>query len=333
MIVITGGAGFIGSAVAWVCNQHGREDLLIVDDLKTSSKWQNLVGLHYKDYVHKDAFLTSILNNSCDSNIDTIIHMGACSSTTEENMDFLMENNYRYTKHLAEWCLRHKKRFIYASSAATYGNGELGFDDALETLTQLRPINRYGYSKQLFDKISLGEGWLDNIVGLKFFNVFGPNEYHKDTMKSVICKAYEQIQETGTLKLFKSYRKEFPDGGQMRDFVYVKDCAEIIWWLLENSDINGLFNIGTGQARTWNELANAVFNELNKPPNIQYIDMPDAIKEHYQYFTKASMEKLKEAGCPIQCRSLENAVSDYLPYLYHNQHLSTLSKPVPAIPK
>ncbi len=311
MIIITGGAGFIGSAVAWKCNIQGREDLIIVDHLNTSEKWKNLLNVKYDTYLQKSDFLDRLVSGSLPK-IDAIIHMGACSSTTEQNMDYLMKNNVDYTLALMEWCLQNNVRFIYASSAATYGNGEHGFDDNHLIIPKLRPINRYGYSKQLVDEYALKKGYLDKCAGLKFFNVYGPNEYHKDEMKSVIAKAYSQIKDTGKLKLFKSYKPQYPDGGQLRDFVYVKDCVEAIWWLLENPQINGIYNIGTGQSRTWNDLAAAVFNAMNYPVDITYIDMPESIRNQYQYYTEASMQKLIDHGYLKSMTSLEAGIADYV---------------------
>lgn len=312
MIIVTGGAGFIGSAFVWKLNQEGITDIVIVDSLKDSEKWKNLVGLRYLDYIHKDDFIEFLYMSDSFTQVDAIIHMGACSSTTETDGDYLMENNFRYTQNLAEWCLDKNVYFLYASSAATYGDGAFGFDDNHDLLPQFRPINRYGYSKHLFDLHAQSRGWLDKIVGLKFFNVFGPNEFHKEDMRSVICKAYSQILETGTLNLFKSYKPEYADGGQMRDFIYVKDVVNIMWWLLNNRNVYGIFNIGTGQARTWNDLASSVFKAMNKPTSITYIDMPDSLKSQYQYFTLAPTQKLRHAGCQISFHSLEEAVSDYV---------------------
>jgi ADP-L-glycero-D-manno-heptose 6-epimerase len=223
-----------------------------------------------------------------------------------------MENNYRYTQYVCRFCLDHDVRFINASSAATYGDGEHGFNDDHAGIDKLRPLNMYGYSKQLFDLWAKKGEILDRIVSLKFFNVFGPNEYHKDDMKSVICKAHKQILETGQLKLFKSYRDEYPNGGQKRDFVYIKDCVDIMAWFLENPDANGIFNIGTGTARTWNDLANAVFSAMGKDPVIEYIPMPESIRDKYQYFTQADMDKLTDVGCDVKMTSLEDGAADYV---------------------
>ncbi|MDD3311358.1 ADP-glyceromanno-heptose 6-epimerase [Pseudodesulfovibrio sp.] len=312
MYIVTGGAGFIGSAMIWKLNAMGIEDILVVDNLSTSEKWNNLVGLKYEDYLHRDQFLKFILEDEDRFETEAVIHMGACSSTTEHNADFLMENNYRYTQYVCRHCMAHGARFINASSAATYGNGEFGFDDDHAGIDRLRPLNMYGYSKQLFDLWAKSAGLLDQIVCLKFFNVYGPNEYHKDDMKSVICKAHAQILETGKLKLFKSYRSEYPHGGQQRDFVYVKDCVDIMAWFLEHPEANGIFNIGTGTARSWNDLANAVFAAMGREPAIEYIEMPEVIRDKYQYFTQANMAKLAAAGCDVKMTSLEDGAADYV---------------------
>jgi ADP-L-glycero-D-manno-heptose 6-epimerase len=311
MIVVTGGAGFIGSAFVWKLNQHGITDILIVDNLSESEKWKNLVGLRYENYLHKDDFLDYILVDSEIENIDAIIHMGACSATTELDTDYLMDNNFRYTQTLAEWCLKHTVYFLYASSAATYGNGDLGFSDECE-LTDLKPINRYGYSKHFFDLYAKRKGWLDSIVGLKFFNVFGPNEGHKGPMRSIVCKAYEQISSTGQLSLFKSHRSDYKHGDQMRDFVYIKDVINYMWWLLNNRHVTGIYNIGSGVAKTWNELAASIFKAMDKEINIHYIDMPESIRNQYQYFTEAPMKKICDQGCSITPHSLDESVADYI---------------------
>ncbi|OGP85703.1 MAG: ADP-glyceromanno-heptose 6-epimerase, partial [Deltaproteobacteria bacterium RBG_16_58_17] len=234
MIVVTGGAGFIGSAFVAKLNEEGRDDIVVVDELGTTEKWQNLVKRRYADYIHKDAFLEMAAGDRVPFPVSAAVHMGACSSTTERDADYLVENNFHYTCRLADWALAHGVRFIYASSAATYGDGAQGFSDGEETIRALRPINMYGYSKQLFDLRVLRNGFQDRVAGVKFFNVFGPNEYHKGEMTSVIFKAFHQIRETGKVRLFKSYKPEYGDGGQMRDFVYVKDCAEVLWWFLNH---------------------------------------------------------------------------------------------------
>jgi ADP-L-glycero-D-manno-heptose 6-epimerase len=312
MYIVTGGAGFIGSAMVWKLNRMGIDDILVVDNLGVSSKWKNLVGLRYSDYVHKTAFIEQVRSGRIDGNVEGIIHMGACSSTTEQDADYLMENNFHYTRTLAEYALSKGARFIYASSAATYGDGSLGFDDDPDTMDQLVPLNMYGYSKQLFDLWVRKNGLLGSMVGLKFFNVFGPNEYHKDDMKSVICKAFHQIQSTGKMGLFKSYRPDYRDGEQQRDFVYIKDCVEVMWWLLTHEDVGGIYNVGTGEARTWNDLVRSVFAAMEREPNIEYVDMPETIRDKYQYYTHANMDRLRAAGCTVPMRSLEEGAADYV---------------------
>lgn len=312
MIVVTGGAGFIGSALVWKLNQLGRDDILVVDELGCDEKWQNIAALRFADYLHKDEFLRRIEGEGWPEQPQAIVHLGACSSTTERDADFLMRNNYRYTRTLAEWCLAREVRFIYASSAATYGDGERGYDDDDRVTPSLLPLNKYGYSKQIFDLWALRTGALEKIVGLKFFNVFGPNEYHKGDMASVVFKAFHQIRAHGYVRLFKSERADYPDGGQQRDFVYVKDCVDTIAWLLEHREVGGLFNLGTGAARNWNDLARAVFAAMELPPRIEYIDLPETLHGRYQYFTQARMEKLRAMGCPVDFSSLEDSVRDYV---------------------
>lgn len=320
MIVVTGGAGFIGSAFVWKLNSEGINDIVIVDRLGTSEKWKNLVNLKYVDFFHKDNFLKMICEDKISFNVEAIIHMGACSSTTERDCDYLMENNYRYSRKLAEWAVQKDIRFIYASSAATYGDGTLGFSDDDHVTETLRPINMYGYSKQLFDLWVLKNQFEKIFTGIKFYNVFGPNEYHKGDMRSVIHKAFDQITETGRVQLFKSYRAEYGDGEQKRDFVYVKDCVDVMWWFLQNHDVAGIFNLGTGQARTWNDLIGAVFSAMSREPDIEYIDMPETIQPQYQYFTEAQMDKLRSAGNTMPFQSLEESVADYVVnYLRKNE--------------
>jgi ADP-L-glycero-D-manno-heptose 6-epimerase len=312
VLIVTGGAGFIGSAFVWKLNSEGIDGIVIVDRLGTSDKWKNLAKRHFVEYFHKDDFLKMVCEDRIPFNVRAVIHMGACSSTTERDADYLMENNYRYSRRLAEWATKKDIRFIYASSAATYGDGANGFSDDDGVTLSLRPINMYGYSKQVFDLWFLRNRLHYKFAGIKFFNVFGPNEYHKGDMKSVVYKAYRQISETGKVKLFKSYKPEYRDGEQMRDFVYVKDCVDVLWWLLENREANGIFNLGTGHARTWNNLVNAVFSAMNRGSQINYIEMPESIREQYQYFTEAKMDKLRGTGCPLSFRSLEEAVHDYV---------------------
>jgi len=312
MIIVTGGAGFIGSAFVWRLNREGIKDIIIVDQLGTDDKWKNLVGLTFTDYIHKNEFIEMVIADEVPFEVSSVVHMGACSSTTERDADYLWENNYLYSREVADWALRHNARFIYASSAATYGDGSSGFSDDHEIISRLKPSNMYGYSKQVFDLWVLKNKLENKMAGIKFFNVYGPNEYHKGDMVSVIYKAFHQIQETGKVCLFKSYKKEYPNGGQMRDFIYVKDCVNVMWWLLENPSVNGIYNLGTGRARTWNDLIAAVFSSMGRKTNIQYIEMPESLRNQYQYFTQAQMDKLKKTGCHVNFSSLEDSVRDYV---------------------
>jgi len=320
MYILTGGAGFIGSALLSYLNSKGRSEILVVDNLASSEKWRNLRGKKFSDYVHKTEFLKRVENGVMPEKVDAIIHLGACSSTTEMNAEYMMANNYRYSRTLAEWALSKNIRFIYASSAATYGDGARGFSDEDRECEKLRPLNVYGFSKHLFDLWALETKATKKIAGIKFFNVYGPNEYHKGDMMSVICKAHEQILGTGKLKLFKSYRPDYQDGEQKRDFVYVKDCSEVIDWLLSNPTVSGIFNLGTGQARSWNDLAGAVFAAVEKKRNIEYIEMNEELRSRYQYFTEAQMGKLRAAGYTKPFTSLEDGVADYVKnYLAHGE--------------
>ncbi|MCU0580858.1 MAG: ADP-glyceromanno-heptose 6-epimerase [Syntrophales bacterium] len=312
MIVVTGGAGFIGSAFVWKLNREGIDKIIIVDRLGSSGKWKNLVNLRYADFLHKDVFLQMILEDRVPFPVESLVHMGACSSTTATDADYLMENNFHYSCRVTEWALKHSPRLIYASSAATYGDGLQGFDDDEARIKDLRPINMYGYSKQLFDQWCLRYGIQKQVAGIKFFNVFGPNEFHKGDMSSVIYKAFHQIRETGRVRLFKSHRPDYGDGEQRRDFVYVKDCVDVMWWLMQNRDKNGIFNVGTGQSRTWNDLISAVFGAMGMEPQIDYIPMPENLQAQYQYFTEAKMDKLRNLGCPVSFKPLEETVRDYV---------------------
>lgn len=312
MIVVTGGAGFIGSVFIWKLNTEGITDIIVVDSLGSSNKWKNLVKRRFTDYFHKDKFLEMVTTENIPFKIDAIVHMGACTSTTERNADYLIENNYRYSRILAEFALKKDIRFIYASSAATYGDGSFGFSDDDEITKKLQPLNMYAYSKHLFDLWVLNSGASEKVVGLKFFNVFGPNEYHKGDMASLVYKSYIRIKQTGTARLFKSNTSEYKDGEQKRDFIYVKDCVSVMWWILQRKEIAGIFNLGTGKARSWNDLVKSVFSALNLTPKIEYIDMPESIQKSYQNFTEADMNKLKSTGCPLSFYSLEEAVRDYV---------------------
>ena len=322
MVVVTGGAGFIGSAIIWRLNELGENKIIVVDELGTDEKWKNLVPLNFDDFVHKDDFISMIIDRDVPFKIDSIIHMGANSSTTEKDADHLFSNNYLYTQELAKYCMENSIRFIYASSAATYGDGSLGFDDDDTKLEALRPLNMYGYSKQLFDLWAKKNGAFDIIVGLKYFNVFGPNEYHKGDMRSVVHKAFEQIRDSGKVRLFKSLDPRYKDGEQLRDFIYIKDAVEMTLFFLDKPKTSGLFNIGTGTAGTWNDLVSAIFKSLNKRINIEYIDLPEHLRDKYQYFTEANIVKLKKAGFNVPVTSLEDGVADYVKnYLLGKQYL------------
>ena len=312
MYIVTGGAGMIGSAVIWKLNSLGITDILVVDHLGCSEKWKNLVNRAFTDYMPRETFLEKIQTDSLAYTVDGIFHMGACSSTTERDVDFLLRNNTEYTKTVIRYALEKGIRLINASSAATYGNGAGGFDDDPAKLETLKPLNAYGYSKHLVDLWAKRTGFQNSFVSLKFFNVYGPNEYHKGDMRSVVVKAFGQVLEEGRISLFASDKPEYADGGQMRDFVYVKDCADVIWWLMENAAVNGLFNLGTGKARTWNDLAKALFAAMGRPENIQYVPLPEKLHGKYQYFTEASMARLADAGCPLPASSLEQGVTDYV---------------------
>ncbi|MFH0734926.1 MAG: ADP-glyceromanno-heptose 6-epimerase [bacterium] len=312
MIVVTGGAGFIGSNIIWKLNKLGANNIIVVDHLDTNDKWKNLNGLQFADIYEKNNFYNLIVNEQIPFNIDAIIHLGACSSTTEKDADYLVQNNFKYSMELVKYCLPRKARFIYASSAATYGDGENGYLDDESSLETLRPLNMYGFSKHMFDLWAKRTFISDKIAGLKYFNVYGPNEYHKGDMRSVVNKAFEQIQAEGKVKLFKSYNPTYKDGEQMRDFVYVQDAVDMTLYFLEHREKNGLFNVGTGNSRTWKDLITAIFNAMNLPVNIEYIDMPEYLKGKYQYFTKADINKLKNIGYDLPISSLEDGVADYV---------------------
>ena len=323
MIVVTGGAGFIGSAIIAGLNARGVTDILVVDELGCDGKWKNLRGLRFADYVEKDDFLEMFATGKVTTKVEAVFHMGACSATTENDASYLIKNNYQYSKLLAQWAISVGVRFIYASSAATYGDGEEGFVDDERGVESLRPMNMYGYSKQLFDLWAKRAGLLGKIVGLKYFNVFGPNEYHKGDMRSFILKAFEQINSGGKVGLFKSHRSDYGDGEQRRDFLYIKDAVDMTLFFMDNPKIGGLFNVGTGCAQTWNDLVGAVFAAMGKKELIEYIDMPDSIREQYQYFTEAEISKLRGAGYDKATTSLEEAVKDYVQkYLQTGEYLT-----------
>ncbi len=326
MFIVTGGAGLIGSAVVHGLNQRGSDNILVVDHLGLSEKWRNLAPLKFRDYLEKDAFELLLdqgrLPARLSGPLQAIIHLGACSSTTERDASYLIRNNFEYSRKIALFAQEKGVRLIYASSAATYGNGKQGFCDDETLLPGLRPMNMYGYSKQLFDLWAQQHGLLTEIVGLKYYNVFGPNEQHKGEMRSLVQKAFEQITATGRLKLFKSHRSDYADGEQVRDFVYVKDAAAMTLHFLDNRGAAGIFNVGGGSTASWNRLATAVFNAMELPVAIDYIDMPESIRETYQYHTCAETQKIRQSGYTASAISLEDAISDYIRnYLMPNRHL------------
>lgn len=315
MIIVTGATGFIGSNIVADLNARGRTDLLLVDDLGTHGKWKNIAKrrfLDLVDYRELDALLPAL------PKADAVFHMGANSSTTSVDGDEILRVNLRCSMTWWKWCTRTGTPLIYASSAATYGDGAQGFDDdqSLDALNKLAPLNLYGWSKHQFDKWAVeraAEGsappqW----AGLKFFNVYGPNEYHKGDMRSLVAKNTELIARGETIRLFKSHKEGYADGKQLRDFVYVKDCCAVMLWLMENRHVNGLFNLGTGKARSFVDLMQAIGSALNQPVNIEFVDMPESIRPNYQYFTEAKMDKLRAAGFDAVFHSLEQGVADYV---------------------
>ena len=319
---MTGGAGFIGSALVWELNRRGVDNILIADFLGNEEKWRNLPPLRFADYIEADDLLMRLdVSNHLFDDIRTVFHLGAASSTTETDAAYLVHNNFEYTKALARFALEGNRRFVYASSAATYGGLEASFPESA-ALHTLRPMNMYGYSKHLFDTYAERAGILPRITGLKYFNIFGPNEDHKGDMRSVVHKAFYQILEVAHVSLFKSYRAEFHHGEQRRDFLYVKDAVAATVYLAENIDGGGLFNIGSGEANTWLSLVTAIFNSLGQPPKIKFIDMPEELQEKYQYFTCADITKLRSTGFEQPMTPLADAVRDYVVnYLIPNRRL------------
>lgn len=314
MIVVTGGAGFIGSCIVKELNKIGIKDILIVDKLGNDDKWKNMIGMDIGDYIDKDNFIKWLNDEKNDiytKEIDVIIHMGACSSTRENNMDYLMENNFNYSKQIWRWCVKNNKRIIYASSAATYGMGENGFADDISIMYKLRPLNGYAFSKQCFDLwVNRQESKPKQYVGLKFFNVYGPNEYHKNDMVSMVYKGFYQIEKEGSIKLFKGRNEE--NGEYRRDFVYIKDILKVVLYFMKNKNVNGIFNVGTGEARSFDELAQIIFSVVNKPIKIDHISMPEFFENKYQNYTKADLYNLREAGYKERFYTLEEGISEYI---------------------
>jgi ADP-L-glycero-D-manno-heptose 6-epimerase len=315
-VLVTGGAGFIGSALVWALNRRGCERIIICDRLATDERWRNLTPLRFADYVDAGDLFPR-LHNGALGKFDLVLHLGACAATTELDAGFLIRNNYEFTRDLAAWSLGQKARgkktrFVYASSAATYGDGSAGMEDDAAGLDTLRPLNMYGYSKHLFDQHARRAGFLNQIVGLKYFNVFGPNENHKGDMRSLVHKSFGQVQAEGVIRLFKSYRSNYRDGESKRDFLYIKDAVAMTLHLAATPKAGGLFNIGSGKARTWLDLARAVFSALKHKPRIEFIEMPEVIRDKYQYFTEANLSRLRAASYTAPVTPLENAVTDYI---------------------
>ncbi len=310
-IIVTGGAGLIGANIVAALNRRGEDNILIVDHLNHQDKEANLTRLHFRDYLDRDQFRLAVRKGQIKPP-KTVFHLGACSSTTETSEEYLDDNNTAYTRELCEWCLTENVRFIYASSAATYGDGTLGYSDSDEVTPNLEPLNLYGWSKQKFDLWALERGLLKDIVGLKYFNVFGPGEDHKGDMRSVVHKAHAQIEATGRLALFRSLRPEFADGEQQRDFVYVGDAAEVTLFFHDQREVGGLFNCGTGRAQTWLDLARAIFAAMGREPQINFVDMPENLRDKYQYHTQATTEKLAGTGCPLPATPLVDSVRRYV---------------------
>lgn len=317
MIVVTGGAGFIGSNIVAALESRAGGDLVVCDRLRSNDKWRNLSKHELSDIVVPEQLFDFLDSNA--RSVEAIFHMGAVSSTTETNADHIIGNNFSLTLALWKWCAKHRVRFIYASSAATYGGGEQGFDDdcAVDALGKLRPLNPYGWSKHLFDrrvarKLATGAPTPPQWAGLKFFNVYGPNEYHKAGQQSVVAQIFPHADTDNPAHLFRSHNPKYPDGGQLRDFVWVGDCVDVMMWLLDNPGVSGLFNIGTGKARSFHDLASAVYRALGKEPYIKFVDTPLEIRDRYQYFTEAKMDRLRAAGYMKPFTTLEDGVTQYV---------------------
>ena len=312
MILVTGGAGFIGSNLIKQLNEQGETNIYVCDILGNDDKYKNLIDLKFKDFISIDFLKSNSLKILGD--VEYVYHLGACSSTTEKDCDYLMDNNYDFSKELFLNSIISSCRFIYASSAATYGDGSAGMDDTEKDLYKFKPLNMYGYSKHLFDLFLQKNNYLDEVIGLKYFNVFGPKECHKGDMRSLVNKAVDQISNTGVLKLFKSNDPKYLNGGQMRDFLYVKDAVDMTIHLAQSSD-NGIYNVGSGEANTWNYLAECIFDALDLPVQIDYIDIPKSISKNYQNYTKADISKLRSTGYEKQITPLKSAVKEYVSFL------------------
>ncbi len=312
MIVVTGAGGFIGSVLVWHLNQLGERDILCVDTHPDSRDYPNLAPLAFREYLGHTAFLTRLKSGAWQGELRCVFHMGACSSTTEMDEAYLRRNNLDYARELCLATLDAGGRFVHAGSAATYGDGSEGYSDDHRHLDDLKPLNPYAWSKQHFDLWARDAGLLDRIAVLKYFNVYGPNEWHKGAMRSMVCKGFEQIRDTGRVRLFRSDQPGVDDGGQRRDFIYVKDAVATTEWFHSHAHANGIYNVGTGEANTWNRLMNAIFAAIRREPQIEYIDMPEELRGKYQYFTQADITKLRTAGWHRAFTPLEDAVSQYV---------------------
>lgn len=317
MYVVTGGAGFIGSNIVAALEARGETDIVISDRLRRADKWRNISKRELYDIIAPEA-LFGFLDAHRDS-IKAIIHMGAISATTEVDVDALVTNNTALSLALFRWSIANDVRLIYASSAATYGDGSAGFDDdaSIDGLAKLRPLNAYGWSKHVVDRhiarhIANGKAMPPQWVGLKFFNVYGPNEYHKGSQASVVSQVYPHAQNHASFSLFRSHNPDYADGGQLRDFVWIDDAVSVVLWLLDNPGVSGLFNLGSGKARSFLDLANAVYHSLGQEPKIRFVDTPVDLRDHYQYFTEASMDRLRQAGYDKPLTSLEDGVRQYV---------------------
>jgi ADP-L-glycero-D-manno-heptose 6-epimerase len=316
MYLVTGGAGFIGSNIVAALSERN-DEVIVCDWLRDDERWRNLAKHEISEIIEPESMLAWLHRKG--DRVRAVVHMGAISATTETNVDLIAARNIRPTLDLIEWCTGAQVPLIYASSAATYGDGTEGFDDAFtrDALAKLRPLNAYGWSKHVVDRrlarmVEAGAKLPPQWVGLKFFNVYGPNEYHKGSMRSVIARNFTEVQRGAPLRLFRSYKADYADGGQMRDFIYVRDCVDVVLWFLDNAHISGLYNLGTGQARTWMDLANALYGALDRPANVAIIDMPAELQSKYQYYTQAKMDRLREIGYRRPFTSLENGILDYV---------------------
>ena len=319
MLVVTGGTGFIGSALVAALNARGRGDILVVDDFGDGPKWKNLRGRRFLDVVAPEAFARDLAAGAYQGKIEGILHMGAISDTSFRDVDELYARNVRYTRMLAQWALANEARLVYASSASVYGDGSSGFSDDDALTPDFLPMNAYAFSKWLSDTEAIREGWTDRVAGLRFFNVFGPNEYHKGFGASVPFHSTNQIRETGQINLFQSHKEGYADGEQERDFVYVKDVCAVVLWFLDRPEVGGIYNVGTGRARTFNDLAAAIFRALDKTPEVTYIPTPEKIRASYQYHTEADLTRLRAAGCDVPFTPLEEAISDYVGNYLQNE--------------